>query len=340
MFQSKDIRTPTCSSICWSCSPQSAPCTRWSGTCEWTGACLTVELERTSSSGRKLFIHTRLEGKGIPHRSHSHTHTHIEPDPVSPLCPGLLLLCHYRRCDPALCLDNPHLSDYNDQDPLCWGHRSNRAGSPGGLQVDPPPTFLLFTEIKSNMMLYNIWSLLVLWWMKRFKEYLRKSCIMMIQDERDSVHLFSHWTVTVRPWFIHLYLHPSGALCGTSSVWRTSTWTTAASSAPSGTFLWRRSMLMTRRCWSKWWTRKTAWGTARAKRAGRGPTACRSAAPCSPPHSKTWHRRWSSGLQTPSSLFCGCRTKKILMTSYRIRKKSSRLSTYLQHLPSTALGKK
>lgn len=89
-------------------------------------------------------------------------------------------------------------------------------------------------------------------------------------------------TVTV----VLLTFLTAGALCGTSSVWRTSTWITAVSFVRSGISLWRRSTLTTRRCWNRWWTRRTESGTARARRPGRGPTACRSDAPCCPPHSK------------------------------------------------------
>lgn len=39
---------------------------------------------------------------------------------LPPVCAGLLLLCHLRGRDPALCLDHPDLSDHNDQDPLDW----------------------------------------------------------------------------------------------------------------------------------------------------------------------------------------------------------------------------
>lgn len=59
LFQNKDIRTLTCSSTCSSCSPSSALCTRWSGICVWTGVCLIVEPEKTPSSEKKLFTHTR-----------------------------------------------------------------------------------------------------------------------------------------------------------------------------------------------------------------------------------------------------------------------------------------
>lgn len=60
---------------------------------------------------------------------HSHTVTLI----LSPLRPGLLLLCHFRRRDPAFCLDNPDLSDYNDQDPVYRRNHSHCAGSSRGL---------------------------------------------------------------------------------------------------------------------------------------------------------------------------------------------------------------
>lgn len=76
----------------------------------------------------------KVEYDRNPTHKHTHTCTHCFPNPAS-FCPGLLLLCHIRGCDPALCLDDPDLSDHNDQDPLCGRHHSHSVGSSGGLQV-------------------------------------------------------------------------------------------------------------------------------------------------------------------------------------------------------------
>lgn len=65
---------------------------------------------------------------------------------------------------------------------------------------------------------------------------------------------------------------PLGVLFGTSSAWRTNTWTTVVSSGPSETSAWLRSTLTTRLCWSRWWTRRTESETGRGRRAGRGAT--------------------------------------------------------------------
>lgn len=63
--------------------------------------------------------------------------------------------------------------------------------------------------------------------------------------------------------------------CGTSSVLRTSIWITVVSSERCGTSLWLLWTLMTKRCWSRWWTRRTGFETGRARRAGNGATVCR-----------------------------------------------------------------
>lgn len=75
--------------------------------------------------------------------------------------------------------------------------------------------------------------------------------------------------------WIWIFFSFSDVSCGTSSVLRTNIWITAVSSERCGTSLWLLWTRMTKRCWSRWWTRRRGFETDRARRAGNGATVCR-----------------------------------------------------------------
>lgn len=85
-------------------------------------------------AGENTFLREEIV---YPHKVESlcgrnNSYVTLKHAPSLTLCllhPGLLLLCHYRRRDPAFRLDHPDFSDHNDQLPLCWRHGSHRAGS-------------------------------------------------------------------------------------------------------------------------------------------------------------------------------------------------------------------
>lgn len=103
---------------------------------------------------------------------------------------------------------------------------------------------------------------------------------------------------------MYIFLFLRGGLSGTSSDWKMSTWTTVVSSGQSGTSVWLHSMLMTRLCWSRWWIKRMESGTARARKAGREPTAWASVGHGSPLSEFTIHK--SVGLPRQFSSYLGC----------------------------------
>lgn len=83
------------------------------------------------------------------------------------------------------------------------------------------------------------------------------------------------WRTYIYNAFLWITLHFFPAdLCGISSDWRMSTWTTVVSSVPSGTSRWLPWMRMIRPCWNRWWIRTTVSGTARKTGLGSGARVC------------------------------------------------------------------
>lgn len=150
--------------------------------------------------------------------------------------PGVLLQCHCGRRPPALCMDFNHFCHHSHRHTLQFWHTGYSPGSTWGVQVQKKAITHFF-------------------------------CLVMIQ------HLQTDPKTKVRRGAHSWCLSSTDALCGIFSDLRTNIWITAASSEPSETSAWLRSMPMTRLCWSRWWTKRTVSGTDTARRPGKGATA-------------------------------------------------------------------